>query len=425
MGLRPKATLELWMSVQDTEIVIIGAGAAGCGAARRLVAAGYTPLLVEALPRAGGRAWTAHAAGMPLDLGCAYLHSADRNPWTEIALQTGFEVDRRPPAWNRQYKNLGADGTEWDAATEAFERWSRRLHSQPPGSDVAADALDPKCRFNAYIQVLSGYISGDELERISATDYLAYDLASTYCNWRLPGGYGTLVTTSLPAQAILRLETPVEKITLDEHRLVLHTPAGALRPRAAIVTVSTNVLANGRLALPSALDSWRDAAARLPLGDDEKLFFEITDPTAFEPETHVMGDLHDPETGSFYLRPFGRPVVECFLGGAGARRMAKAGPEAAFARAFDQLAALFGHNVRSALRPLVTSNWRNTSAIGGAYSHALPGQAEARAKLALPYEDRLFFAGEATHRTDFSTAHGAYLSGLRAADEALAALRTD
>ena len=61
--------------------------------------------------------------------------------------------------------------------------------------------------------------------------------------------------------------------------------------------------------------------------------------------------------------------------------------------------------------------------IGGAYSCALPGQSHARARLAQPFEDRLFFAGEATHPFDFTTAHGAHDSGVRAADEAIATLQ--
>jgi monoamine oxidase len=60
--------------------------------------------------------------------------------------------------------------------------------------------------------------------------------------------------------------------------------------------------------------------------------------------------------------------------------------------------------------------------VGGAYSHALPGHAAARKDLALPFEERLLVAGEAIHPDDFSTAHGAYESGRRAAEEAIAAL---
>jgi len=99
-----------------------------------------------------------------------------------------------------------------------------------------------------------------------------------------------------------------------------------------------------------------------------------------------------------------------------------AGPDAAFARAVDQLAALFGSTVRRHLRPLIASDWAGSATIGGAYSHALPGQTDARLTLARPFEDRVFFAGEAAHATDFSTAHGAYESGVRAAEEAIAAL---
>ena len=61
------------------------------------------------------------------------------------------------------------------------------------------------------------------------------------------------------------------------------------------------------------------------------------------------------------------------------------------------------------------------ASVGGAYSYALPGQVNAREKLAQPFEQKLFFAGEATSPSDFSTAHGAHDSGTRAADEAIAA----
>ena len=54
----------------------------------------------------------------------------------------------------------------------------------------------------------------------------------------------------------------------------------------------------------------------------------------------------------------------------------------------------------------------------GCYSHARPGHADARAKLATPVADRLYFAGEATGGADFGgamTAGGAYLAGQDAA----------
>jgi monoamine oxidase len=94
------------------------------------------------------------------------------------------------------------------------------------------------------------------------------------------------------------------------------------------------------------------------------------------------------------------------------------GPAAGFAHATDQPAALFGSSVRCNLHPLVASSWGRMTHVGGAYSHALPGHASARRDLALSFEQCLFFAGEATHTDDFSTAHDAYDSGARAAEEA-------
>ena len=200
------------------------------------------------------------------------------------------------------------------------------------------------------------------------------------------------------------------------------TPVGAVRARAAILTVSTAVLAGSTIRLPPGLDGWRHAAACLPLGRDEKLFIEIVGESSFTPETRVIGNPRDRRTGVYHIRPFGLPVIECFLGGEGAEMVEKMGPAVGFAHAIDQLADLFGSNVRRHLHPLVASSWGRMTFVGGAYSHALPGHATARQDLALPFEQRLFFAGEATHTDDFSTAHGAYDSGLRAAEEAIVAL---
>ena len=103
----------------DVDVVIIGAGAAGIAAARRLAASHLSAMVLEATARVGGRAWTCDVAGMQLDLGCGWLHSADRNPWTRIAEGAGFVVDRRAPAWGRQYQEVGFSQTDQAAARRA------------------------------------------------------------------------------------------------------------------------------------------------------------------------------------------------------------------------------------------------------------------------------------------------------------------
>ena len=173
-------------------------------------------------------------AGLHLDLGCGWLHSADRNPWTRVAEAAGFAIDRRAPAWGRQYRDLGFSQAEQAAATQAFTDWRRRIMKTPPASDCAADALEPDGEWNAYLQAMSGFLTGVGLERILIADYVAYEAASTGCNWRATAGYGSLVAASLPRPIDLRLSTPVESIELDSQAVVLATPVGAVRARAPV-----------------------------------------------------------------------------------------------------------------------------------------------------------------------------------------------
>ena len=406
----------------DIDVVIVGGGAAGVGAARRLAQSNYSAVLLEAGPRLGGRAWTQEIAGLKLDLGCGWLHSADRNAWVGIAEAAGIAVDRRPAQWGNQYRDLGFPKEEQVVAREAFGAWMHRLECSPPASDCAGDALDPSSAWNDYIRTIVGFISGGKVERLSIADYLAYDEASSENNWRLPSGFGSLVAGSFPSRVALHVSTPVEAIELTGNGMTLRTSVGELRARTAILTVSTAVLAGATLKLPAELEPWREAANRLPLGRNEKLYFEIVGDSPFEVETQLLGNPRETRTASYYIRPLGSRVLECFFGGEGARFVEESGHAAAFDFALGQLSALFGPGIRGSLRPLAGSRWSQEQRIGGAYSYALPGHAAARTALARPFDKRLFFAGEATSMGDFSTAHGAHDSGVRAAEEVIAAL---
>jgi monoamine oxidase len=405
------------------DILVIGGGAAGIAAARRLAGEQVASLIVEAGDRLGGRGQTRRIDGMPLDLGCGWLHSADRNPWAALAAEVGAEIDRTPPSWGVQFADLGFSAEERKAAREAHAAFHRRLSDAPPPSDLAADALERGNGWSGYLEALSGFLNGAELARLSIADYLVYLDADTDVNWRLPGGYGAFIAQAADGLPV-RLATRVTEIDRSGPALVARTSAGSIEARAMIVAVPTSVLAEERLRFTPSLPGKTEAAARLPLGLANKAFLGLDRPEPFEPDTSLLGNPRSAETGAYYLRPFGRPVIECFFGGAGARSLEAEGEGAALDFAVEQLVDLLGSGMRRRLSPLAETRWADDPLFGGAYSHALPGHRDARAALALSVEDRIFFAGEACSPVDFSTAHGAFETGVAAAEAALAGLAT-
>ena len=142
------------MTTRNTEVAIIGGGAAGIAAGRRLHDEGIGCLIIEARSRFGGRAWTvADSAGRPLDLGCGWLHSADRNPWVTIAEAQGFTVDKTAPPWSRPSLPSAfplADQHDFGAAMGDF--FGRLSAAVADGSDRPASALlEPGNRWNNLI----------------------------------------------------------------------------------------------------------------------------------------------------------------------------------------------------------------------------------------------------------------------------------
>lgn len=404
--------------MSEWDIVVIGGGAAGIAALRTLSDAGAKALLVEASDRLGGRAHTVHVQNMPLDLGAGWLHSAQHNPWVAIAEKAGFTVDRTLPRWREQWHAIGFTRAEQQAASDAYAAFDRRMRDAPPPSDRAADALDPAGEWNFYLEAVSGFINGVGNAEVSVADYLAYEDAATETDWRCEQGYGTLVATHAAGLPIT-LATPVTAIDRSSKTLRIETPRGTITAAKAIVTVSTDVLASDAIAI-RGMDDIYHAAACLPLGLADKLFLALDRSEEIDPNAHLLGDPRNAITGTYTLRPFGRPVVECMFGGDGAREMEARGLAGAADFAIEELGALLGSQWRKRLRLIAGSSWGRADHILGGYSHALPGRAAKRRTLATPIDERIRFAGEAVSQTEFSTVHGAYRTGVAAARALLA-----
>ena len=189
---------------------------------------------------------------------------------------------------------------------------------------------------------------------------------------------------------------------------------------AVILTVPTPVIAAQAIRFRPDLADKVSAASVLPLGLADKLVMAVDRAEMLPVDGHLIGNPMRTATGSYHLRPFGRPLIEGFFGGRLAHELEAAGPGAFFDFAATELTSLFGGGIRARLRPLVETSWARDPFAQGSYSYALPGHADARAVLAASVDGRLFFAGEACSRHDFTTAHGAYLTGIEAAEELIA-----
>jgi monoamine oxidase len=404
----------------EVDVAIIGAGAAGLGAAHALKNSGLSTIVLEARDRAGGRAHTIMAApGITFDLGCGWLHSADRNSFVAIAERLNFEVDKTRPPWREQSFDKGfplKERADFIDAMDAF--YDRAEEAAKSGRDGAAsNLLEPGNRWNPMIDAISTYVNGCELDQLSIIDFDAYE--DTEINWRVRRGYGALMT-AYGASCPLALNTQVTLIDHSGKRVGIETSQGRLIAGKVIVTVPTSLIADEAIRFHPALPEKVDAARGLPLGLDNKVMLSLLEPEALPKDGSLRGATMRTAMGSFHLRPFGQACIEGFFGGSYARQIEAAGDGALAAHAIDEIAALLGSDFRRKLKPLAESRWGHDPFSRGAYSHALPGHASQRAMLAAPVDGRLFFAGEATSPNFFSTAHGARDSGERAAGEVLA-----
>jgi monoamine oxidase len=407
---------------READIVVIGAGAAGIAAARRIQAANRKVIVVEASGQIGGRCLTDTATfEVPFDRGARWMHNPETNPMIKLARDAGLDINSAPLGQKVRIGRRNARAGETEEFLAAMVRANRAIDDASRGkADVSCASALPKdlgdwagtAEF-----VLGANATGKDLRDVSVIDKArAQDRnAAIACRQ----GLGVLLA-KLGEQVPVALSTPASRIGWNGREVLVETPAGKISARVAIVTVSSNVLAAGNLKFaPDIPKRQLDAAAKLSLGSYDRIALQLPgNPLGLARDDLIIEQSSSTRTALLFANMGGSSLCSIDVGGSFGRDLAARGEPAMIAFAVEWLTKLFGSDVAAAVKQSSATRWDAAPFVLGAMSVASPGNQPSRKILAEPIGN-LLLAGEATHETLWGTVDGAWESGERAADAAL------
>ena len=406
----------------ETDVAIVGAGAAGIAAARKVAAAGRRFVLIEASDHVGGRCVTeSRTFGVPYDRGAHWVHMPDINPVAKLSARSGLEVYAAPPGQKLRMLKRNAREGEMEDYLAAIVKANRAIQDAARGkADVSCAQALPKDLgdWRAAVEfVLGPFGCGKNLEEVSAVDFarsLERDV-DAFCRQ----GFGALLAklADMPVQ----INTPVQRMTSTRNSVEIETARGRIVARAAIVTASNGVLTAGKIKFAPDLPKRQvDAIAKLSLGSYDHVALELKgNPLQLQNDDLVFEQAKGPRTAALLANVSGTPLCMVELAGKVGRELSQAGEAAMVDFATGWLAELYGADIKKALGKTHATRWATEPWTLGAFSAAAPGGQPGRRAMMEPVRERLFFAGEAVHETLWGTVGGAWESGERAADAAL------
>ena len=401
------------------DVVVIGAGAAGIGAARTLLARGLSVAVLEARDRVGGRAWTVALRGHAIDLGAHWLHAGPINPLVALGRARGERLRRAPQEGHVWIGPRRALPDEARADARAFERADRAmtLGAAAPGADRAAASALPAGLgpWGARVARVHGLVSGRALGEVSLQDFPSLEYGD---NVFVAGGYGNYLAR-LAAGLPVALSTPATRIDWSGAGVRVETAGGeSISARAAIVTVPMMVLRDGPAFTPPLPNAVRAAIDGFTTGIYEHAVLHW--PSSPFRGRDRLAALHGGRRAppGLLTRIDGTPFHYYELDIRDARAIDAAGSGADGVR--RHVRAVLAERVgRARLRDLsipVVSAWRHDPWSRGSWAVVPPGHAPARGFLREPVAGKLWFAGEALSRLQWGTVGGAFEEGARAAD---------
>ena len=412
--------------------VVIGAGISGLAAADKLSRHGLRVTLLESRERIGGRLWTDRSLGTALDLGASWIHGIRGNPITRLAKRFSL------PLYQWDYDNeitvdlLGLDARamdRFDAMAAALLEFAYKNRAQSSTIPVV-DAIEFISRKNLGSHLASeeiAFLTTSLIELEYAADAESLSLAGAFegsgfdgPDVVLPGGYDQ-IASNLATGLDIRLGTIVEKISYSEKGVSVEADGIAIDADFAICTLPLGVLKTGTPEFDPPLPVVkRQAVEMLGMGVLNKIY--LTFPTAFW-QTDILNFNRISKTPREFaywinLHPSTGHAILCALNsGKFGEELEGLNEQERGEIAYDALQSMFGRDIPSPIASL-SSAWQSDTFARGSYSYLSVGTGTTeRIMLSAPLKDRVYFAGEATSVDNPSTVHGAYLSGLKAAQD--------
>ncbi|NJN60744.1 MAG: FAD-dependent oxidoreductase [Coleofasciculaceae cyanobacterium RL_1_1] len=426
------------MQSNTSRIVVIGAGLAGLAAARELHHQGHKVVVVEARDRPGGRIWTSHQwPDTPLDLGASWIHGVQNNPLTALA----DEIQAR--RLTTHYERATTYNTDGQPLSRAENDRLERLETQVLNALTQAQTGDEDVSIRQAIAPLmqgldrsSGryrwlnFILSSTIEQEysgSATDLSTYwyDQLQEFDGGDVLFPQGFSAITEFLAQD-LRIEfgQPVQAIEWGRSPLRVVTSRSEFIADRVVVTLPLGVLKAQTVQFSPALPpSKQEAIAKLGMGVLNKCYLRF--PSVFWPKDVDWLEYIPARHGEWtewvsFKRVADQPILLGFNAADRGKAIEAWSDAEIVASAMTTLKTIFGDEIPQPIEAQIT-RWASDPFSLGSYSYNAVGSTpKLRQALAAPVGQALFFAGEASHRKFFATAHGAYLSGLRAARQILA-----
>lgn len=423
----PETNLLAYHKLPPKKIIVIGAGLSGLAAAQNLQQKGYDVLVLEAKDYIGGRVKSETVNGERYELGASWIHGDKNNPLADILKKEGASLI--PTEWSAivYYKN----GKRIEFAEDPLEGFYSHIEDfkEENGKDISLDEVWSafakknkltKDETNDFRSLLAFDIeteTGADLKNISAREY-EEEQEMKGGDKLVTGGYD-LAIKYLAKNLNIKLNSAVNKIEDDGDKAIVTTAAGEVFSASeVIVTVPLGVLQKGSITFMPELPAYKQKAIKsLQMGNLHKTFLSFE--KKFWEDADVISIFKNNETkwSSFInLEPvFKKPVLLVLHAGENAKSLEQKTEIEIGQEAYETLKTIYPNAMEPST--VVTSKWHADSFTLGSYSYVPVG-----ASLTM-YDDigkpfgRIHFAGEHTTSEFPSTTHGAYLSGLRAANE--------